>query len=379
MAIYPGGIRTWTNKRDFSQDIIESHMNDLQSELVAGEKIWGVNPQIATANPGDLIRDYGTVGSRLTYMTRGEHWPYYQGAVIDYTLHSSSQATNPVVPSQDPDGRDLEWCGQARRQRAKVLRLLSGEQVWLPYHWEVPNPAGEDEPWLGLPLEQDAESTADGGWQRLPFSPLNADDPFSMHIGDGIRLNETGLWMVNLKVDHLPTEDTVDVRARRRARLEINGRDATLRHLVRENEYNGSFLSNVVTWIEVLPKGTIITASARLDGTDLTDSTECNAYLRAHLIRCTADEDDGMLHDFPKSIYTPPPPPPPRAPDVPPTPRGNEYTPNYGGISIGGGLGGPYAIEARPGEWYGFYGWGTVGPQSNSYFVGIGSVGGVNI
>lgn len=376
MAIYPGGIRTWTTKRDFSQTIIESHMNDIQTEMVAGQKVWGVNPQIATANPGNLRVDYGTVGDRLTAMVRGEHLPYYQGARLGYVLHPAPQDTNPAVPSTDPDGKDLHWCGGAHRQRAKRLRLTSGDYVWLPYHWEVPNPAGDPEPWVGLPLEQDEQTTADGGWQRIPLAGL--DDPFAMHIGDGIRLNETGLWMINLKVDHQADAETIDVRARRRARLEINGKDATLRHLVRENEHNSAYLVNYVSWVEVLSAGTIITASARVDGEGLTDSTPINAYLRAHLIRCTQEEDDGMLADFPQSIYTPPPPPPTRAPQVPRTPRGDEFVPDItvgGGTPIGGSISGPYAVEVRPGEWYGIYGWGTVGPQEGPFFPGIGQSG----
>ncbi|GAA2322200.1 hypothetical protein GCM10010149_89180 [Nonomuraea roseoviolacea subsp. roseoviolacea] len=375
MATYPGDIRVLPTKRDFSQTIIESHMNDIQTELVAAEKIFGVNPHIATANPGNLVRDYITVTNRITSMVRGEHLPYYQSAVLDYKLHTTSQASNPQVPDKDPDGNDLDWCGTQKRQRARQLTLASGEQVWLPYYYNVINRDGDDEPWVGLPMEQDEQSTADGGWQRLPF--LGEDDPFGMGLVDGIKLNQTGLWMINLRVDHRATEDSTAVRARHRARLEINGRDATLQHLVRENADNTGFITNYVAWVEVLKAGTVITASARVDGTDLTDDISVNAFLRAHLIRCTEEEDDGMLKDFPDTIYTPPPPPPPRAPSVPPTPtpgRPNTNYPSGGSIDRT-----PYAVEIRPGEWYGYYGWGTVGPQSSPYFVGIGQIGGSNI
>jgi hypothetical protein len=381
MATYPGGIRVWDSKRDFSQTIIESHMNDIQTELVAAESVYGVNPQIATNNPGNLLRDYVTVTNRLTSMVRGEHLPYYQGALLNYNLHTAPQDTNPDVPEQDPLGRDLFWYGSGKRQRCRQLRLSTGETVFNPYHWEVPDRAGTWEPWCGLPMEQDDATIADGGWQRLPI--VGQDDPFSMGIGDGLRLNQTGLWMINLKVDHTADDDTAIVRARRRARLEINGRDATLQHLVRENADNGNYLLNYVSWIEVLPAGTIITASARVDGTDLTQSVPVNAYLRAHLIRCTDADDDGMLAEFPDTIYKPPPPPPPPRPE-PPRDTGpyQPCDPDHSPPSYSLGLGAEnrnYAVEIRPGEWYGYYGWGTVGPQSSSFFIGIGSVGGVNI
>ncbi|MFI6495904.1 hypothetical protein [Nonomuraea typhae] len=371
MATYPGGYRVWTTKRDFSQTIFASHMNDIQAEVVAGETVFGVNPQIASNNPGHIVRDYGTVGARLQSMIRGEHLPYYQGAVFNYALHTTNQDTNPDVPGQDPDGRDLVWCGTARRQRAKRLRLSGGEVVWMPYHWEVPDRDGHDDPWLGIPLEQDSATVADGGWQRLPF--IGADDPFELGIGDGLRLNETGLWMISLIVHHTPDADSTTVRARRRARLEIDGRDVTLQHLVRQNPENASFLTNRLMWMDIMSRGTSITASARVDGTGLTESLPCNAYLRAQLLRTTGREDDGKLIDFPKSIYTPPPPPPPPTPSVPPTPTPGGYTPTP--TQVGGGMSGPYAYEARPGEWYGVYGWGTVGPQGSPFFPGIGSWG----
>jgi hypothetical protein len=153
---------------------------------------------------------------------------------------------------------------------------------------------------------------------------------------------------------------------------------------VRQNADNEHYLINYVTWIEVLPAGTLISASARVDGTDLTQSLPVNAYLRAHLIRCTDEDDDGMLAEFPDSIYTPPPPPPPKHPEPPHTPTGPYHDDECdnsppSAYVIGGGSNSNYAVEIRPGEWYGYYGWGTVGPQSSSFFVGIGSVGGSNI
>lgn len=372
MASYPGSYRPWTTKRDFSQGIIESHMNDPQAEVVAGEIVFGVNPQIATNNPGGYIRDYGTVGARLQSMIRGEHLPYYQGGVQDYLLHSTAQDDNPEIPDEDPDGRDLDWCGSGHRQRGKQLTLASGEKIYSPYHWEVPDRDGYGFPWLGLPLEQDAETVGDGGWQRLPIMPT--DDPNSMGIGDGLRLNETGLWVVSLMVHHVPDVDSVAVRARRRARLEIDGRDVTLRHMVRDSADNGEFLTNRISWMEVMTKGTVITASARVDGNDLTASYRCNAYVRAQLLRCTGEDDDGKLKDFPDSIYKPPPPPPKPRPSTPSTPSGSNYTPPDQYVIGGHANEGPYAVEVRPGEWYGYYGWGTVGPQGNSYFAGIGQI-----
>jgi hypothetical protein len=378
MATYPGGIRTWTTKRDFSQTIIESHMNDIQTELVAGETIFGVNPQIATNNPGGLLRDYTTVTNRITSMVRGEHLPYFQAALFDYSLHTADQDDAPDLPDQTPSGHDLDWCGHKHRQRCRRLRLRSGDCVRLPFHWERPDRDGNS-PWCGLPVEEDPGTVADGGWQRLPM--IGQDDPFSMGLIDGLKLNQTGFWMINLRVDHTSDDDTIAVQSRRYARLEINGKAMTLQHMIRENEDNHDYLTNYVSWIEVLPKNTIITASARADGEGLTQSLSCNAFLRAHLIRCTDEDDDGLLVDFPDTIYKPPPPPDPPCPSPPHTPSrpsgggGSSHfepdSPDYSYPTQSSGTPmGYYAAELRPGEWYGYYPSGyTVGPSDSPIFA----------
>ncbi|MDP9870458.1 MULTISPECIES: hypothetical protein [Streptosporangium] len=357
MATYPNGYRAWPTKRDLSQTIIESHTNDVQDEIRATQTVLGVNPQIANNNPGGLVIDYTTVADRLTSHTRGEHLPYYQGAVRNYRLNTAPLLVgSPGVPAADPDGNPLRWVGTARRQLCKELPTADGKRLLLPYHYELADPEGIDTPWVGLPLEADALTVSDGGWQRLPIRYY--DDPFVMGVQDGVVLNETGLWMISLKVDHTPDADTRAVRARRRARLEINGRDATLHHMVRQNEHNGDFLINTIHWSEVLKRGTRITASARIDGTDLTDALPINAYLRVYLVRCTEEEDDGMLRDFPRSIYTPPPPPPPPAPPAPTPPRPGSPSSSAPPADYSGG----HTVVNINGNWYAYYGYGTVGP-----------------
>lgn len=59
-ASYPSGLKTFTNKVNFTQDIDASHVNDLQDEVAAIEAYLGINPHIYG------MTDYGTFGDRVT-------------------------------------------------------------------------------------------------------------------------------------------------------------------------------------------------------------------------------------------------------------------------------------------------------------------------
>jgi len=349
MAFYPQQYRPWTTKRDFSQIIHESHVNDVQDEIHATQTVIGVNPQIAVNDPGGIIKDYGTVAARQTAYARGEQLPYYQGSIFGHLLDPRPTDPNgPQDPTPERPGRF--------RQRCKELVDPHGR------HWLLPIYRLKDDPQTeicGLPLCADDNKTiADGGWQRIPFTAN--DDPFEMGMLDGVILNETGLWLISLKVDHVPTEDTTLVQARRRARLEIDGRDVTLVHMVRENARTADgHLHNLINWIEILPKGTKITASARVDGTDLTEKVPINAYLRVFLVRCIDDvPTDGYLADWPQSIYKPPPPPRPVSPAPDPvTPIPTPSPGSTGGVNWEptGFYGGGTVYELSPGVWVGQY------------------------
>jgi len=366
MAYYPKEYRRFTTKRNFTQVIYASHVNDLQEELYATQVILGVNPHIAPRDPGFRVpgwepRNYGTVGDRLQAYLRGEQLPYYEGAIVNYPLTPGNTAVpppnNPEPPQNGGGGcarndRGLQWLvpvhsrshmhtpvrdylrrvggiltpipGLDDDHTARYRRITTGR--WSLTEDPVRGPrwewwAGEEwideDHFLGLPLVHDEQTTDDGRWWRLPIHPTS--DPFMMKSGDGLVLCETGLWMVSLRVDGVPTSETRAARARRRARLEINGQDVGLRHLVRENQHNGDFLHNYIHWVEVLPAGTTISASARVDGEGLTAPVPVTAYLRAHLIRCVDHlSPGGELVDAPAPRYNPPPPspqdrqPPPR-------------------------------------------------------------------
>src|SRR5690606_3655362 len=102
MATYPGDYRVFTTKRDFTQTIFESHVNDIQDELYATQVVLGMNPHIALEDPAALRRidhhdhgpvtgpavvdrhyqDHGTVAERIQNYMRGLQMPYYVGSVI---------------------------------------------------------------------------------------------------------------------------------------------------------------------------------------------------------------------------------------------------------------------------------------------------------
>ncbi|MGW0060348.1 hypothetical protein ACWDTT_10520 [Streptosporangium sandarakinum] len=399
MATYPGGFRIFTTKRDFTQTIFESHINDIQGELEATQKVLGINPHIALNDPccidsGDdghghghghttdrHYQNHGTVGQRIQNYMRGEQLPYYAGSVTNYPLKpgpklGSVPADHHQVPLPPQSGSDncaswpdgMHWTvpihshthistppsayvrmgadglliplttlaaddGHDHDHDHSAAAAAPGEYVPLRRtSWTTRDDsddrrgrtctwqAGDDfipgDHFIGLPCVHDSKTTDDGRWWRLPIAP--DDDPCMMKSGDGFILAETGLWTFTLRVDGLPTTQTGAAKAIRQARLEIDGKDVLLRHRLAEGGQGPDAIVNYVTWTEILPAGTIITASARVDGAGITGTIPVNAYLRGALIRCIDNPNPyGGLADVPPAHYNPPPPPPPPPPPAP--------------------------------------------------------------
>ncbi|MEV4454370.1 hypothetical protein [Microbispora sp. NPDC049633] len=405
MATYPTGFRTFTTKRDFSQTIFESHVNDIQDELFASQTVLGINPQISTRDPGNLAIDYTTVADRLQAYLRGEQLPYYQGGVLAYPLTPGNTSVPPPTSTPKPPQSGGGGCAGHESGRqwfppihsrshtttpiSSYLKLVNGiltplddgpsiaadepgpgryrsittgkwwqadverDNIW---QYLVGDDWDPDDHQVGLPQVDDDKTTEDGRWWRLPLAATA--DPYTMHWGDGIILNETGLWSISLRVDGVPTTQTRDAKAIRQARLEIDGKDVMLRHRLREHDDNGDFLVNTVHWTEILPRGTAISASARIDGPGLTTPVPINAYLRVQLVRCIDNPNpDGGLADAPTPIYTPPPPPPrvvTSSPSSSTTPKWTHVDSTMSVIIDGNGnatrvVNGP-AIESPPGS-----------------------------
>mgnify|MGYP001057051799 CR=1 FL=1 len=76
---YPAAIPGWSTKRDFQEPIWAQHFNRVQDEITATERTLGLMPHVATADPGGLTPDYGTVSARIQAIARGEPMITYRG------------------------------------------------------------------------------------------------------------------------------------------------------------------------------------------------------------------------------------------------------------------------------------------------------------
>lgn len=64
MTTYPNSVRTFTPKQDATTFVLAAHINDLQDEVAAIERIVGTMPQ-QWDNSGTMVFLYGSVKSRL--------------------------------------------------------------------------------------------------------------------------------------------------------------------------------------------------------------------------------------------------------------------------------------------------------------------------
>lgn len=269
-AAYPASIPPWSTKRNYLDIVWADHVNRLQEETEAIQRTLGIIPQKATANPGSLTPDYGTVAARIQAVARGEQLPYFRGSLRDYKIN--------------------------------------------PNTWSRPS------------LRAD-------------------DDPFGLYAGAGIRLNESGTWLITIKADRRATTDTTRFGAVHLLRLEINGSDVGVRHVLEETQANHLALHQHITWEENLAAGTVIVPSIRTNITGSSAQLASHVYLRAHLVRCAPYTGEGGSVPFDEVPDLPPDQQPPVTVTTPPAAERN-FTVYciYGGLSAyatdqGGGRG----------------------------------------
>lgn len=243
-AAYPASIPPWSTKRNYLDIVWADHVNRLQEETQAIQTTLGIIPQRATANPGSLTPDYGTVANRIQAVARGEQIPYFRGSLRDYKID--------------------------------------------PNVWSRPS------------LRAD-------------------DDPYGMYAGTGIRLNESGTWLITIKVDRRATTDTTRLGAVHLARLEIDGSDVGVRDVLEETQANRLALHQHITWEENLAKNTVIAVAVRSNIFGSSAQLASHVYMRAHLVRCAPYTGEGGSLPFdpipdqppeeqpPITVITPPP------------------------------------------------------------------------
>ncbi|MFD9947241.1 hypothetical protein ACFWYW_24145 [Nonomuraea sp. NPDC059023] len=127
-ATYPGGIRTWTTKLGWRNIVWASHVNELQDEEDATQRILGLNPHQARNNPGGLSRDYGTLARRLTAHARGEDLPFYRG--MAKSMKTTPNTWNTVAFEHRSDPFELADSGPAIKLSTHGLWVLAARAEW---------------------------------------------------------------------------------------------------------------------------------------------------------------------------------------------------------------------------------------------------------
>lgn len=101
MANYPKGIWAPTTKRGWYNILWAAHMNDLQAELDAAQRTFGINPHRSNMLPGGLSRDYRTVEQRTTEQARGTDTPFYRGQAANVSIVANTWNDVAFLPMSD--------------------------------------------------------------------------------------------------------------------------------------------------------------------------------------------------------------------------------------------------------------------------------------
>ncbi|MDP9870459.1 MULTISPECIES: hypothetical protein [Streptosporangium] len=146
------------------------------------------------------------------------------------------------------------------------------------------------------------------------------DDPYQITSGNGMIINQDGLWTITVKTDWSIGHAEVVVGAAQATRLMVNGHDVGLRDYLDDDAYSSKIPINTLTWSDTFRAGTTLNIDVRTEGLGANYTAVCNVYLRAHLVRCF---DGGMdMETFPA-----PPSPTPGLP-LPELPMGGYCGPN---------------------------------------------------
>ncbi|GAA2322207.1 hypothetical protein GCM10010149_89190 [Nonomuraea roseoviolacea subsp. roseoviolacea] len=208
------------------------------------------------------------------------------------------------------------------------------------------------------------------------------DDPYKLTSGNGMTINQDGLWTFIVKTDWSIGHAEVVSGAGQATRLMVNGSDVGLRDYLDDDAFSGKLPINTFTWTDMFRAGTTINLDVRSEGVGEGFTAVCNVYLRGYLVRCFDGEFDMIGFPLPPDPKPQPVPNPPiggYTPSVPSQPAKPQYPGSCGGDGIGyqdgytvSSTGQVGTVKCRDGqittEWssYGwnggqYYGGGTVG------------------
>ncbi|MGW0060349.1 hypothetical protein ACWDTT_10525 [Streptosporangium sandarakinum] len=352
---YPSAYPVWSTKFDYTTVVYAEHINTMQSELIDGvQRTLGATPHISRHDPGGSsgqadqppVVDWigGCPASAVAKIIAilddagAPRHGYNQAKVLTALKAAWSSWGGSAYPTGDP-ARLATWISRADRallrqltaalaalplggalRRSDVSRLLGADASLPPVaqgtvlpvnprnHGTVSSRLSYQGRGLHIPYYRGSAlkvAVREGTWMKPTLRGY--DDPYKMASGAGLRLNQDGLWRIEIKADHSPVGGSVASGSARVLRLEVDGKDVGLRDYLDDDADTSRESITAMTWTEEFKAGTQLTLGMRVEGVPVDYEIFANVYLRAYLIRTT----EGTF-DF--GYFPPPPPPPPTAP-----------------------------------------------------------------
>jgi hypothetical protein len=102
MAVYPEGVKSFTNKEDFTDLVLAEHINSLQNEVTAIQATLGTLPQVTSGYTGTFDEStvsFATLKARIQNIERGikgdVHTQYFK--YTGGTIQPANAATVPLT------------------------------------------------------------------------------------------------------------------------------------------------------------------------------------------------------------------------------------------------------------------------------------------
>lgn len=145
MAVYPGGVKVFTSKRNALDDVDATHINTIQSELVAVQSALGPSPFFEQELPGARRVDYGSVAKRLRAVQKGYDKPFVTMVKSSQSIKHGTDTYISFTTNIDPyhwgnsSGvttkqagvytihAGLQWAGNTRGYRLLILEIGGSE------------------------------------------------------------------------------------------------------------------------------------------------------------------------------------------------------------------------------------------------------------
>lgn len=110
---YPGSVRTWSTKKNITDDVDASHINDLQDEMYSVQNTLGISPHMSA------LGGYTTVAARLAGIEVGTNTPVISGGYSG-TITNSGVEQNLSLTSEGFD--PLNWFTPGSTWQCPILR-----------------------------------------------------------------------------------------------------------------------------------------------------------------------------------------------------------------------------------------------------------------